>query len=162
MNGEMRLQEIVDDLKCCLQKKEDEIKKLQKIIMENKRIEPMGKSEIGKLIQCHMPMLTENQISLMTQNKQRVNWTNDELSKGFTSAFFSQRCHRYWINDLQVPLPAVRTLNRYAARMVIAPGLLHDVLLMLKGYAAQLSEAERQVQVLLITFCFVWVTLRIT
>ncbi|KAG4068381.1 hypothetical protein HA402_007901, partial [Bradysia odoriphaga] len=91
-----------------------------------------------------MPMLTENQIALMTKRKKRVTWTTEELSKGFTSAFFSQRCHRFWIHDLAILLPSVRTLNRYAARMVIAPGILNDVLLMLKGFTAQLSEAERQ------------------
>ncbi|KAG4073211.1 hypothetical protein HA402_013476 [Bradysia odoriphaga] len=135
---------IVEDLKICLRKKEQEIKELQKKVVMNERPEPKGE-DIVKFIHFHMPMLTENQISLMTKQKQRVNWTNEELSKGFTSAFFSQRCHGYWINDLQIPLPAVRTLNRYAARMVIAPGMLHDVLIMLEGYVAHLPDEERQV-----------------
>ncbi len=80
------------------------------------QLQPKAK-DLVKFIKSHMPMLSENQILLMTHQKQRVNWTNEELSKGFTSAFFSQRCHNYWIKDIHIPLPAIRTLNRYAARM---------------------------------------------
>ncbi len=142
-----RLKDIVNDLKVCLKKKECEIAALQKKVTESQRVEPMSKNEVNIFIRKHIPMLTENQIALMTKQKKVVTWTNDELSKGFTSAYFSQRGHQYWIRDLQIPLPALRTLNKYAARMVIAPGILKDVLVMLEGYAAQLSKTERQVRV---------------
>lgn len=66
-----------------------------------------------------MPMLSENEISLMSKQKERVNWTNEEVSKRFTSGFFLVRCHGFWINDLQI---------------------LHNVLIMLEGYAAHLTD----------------------
>ncbi len=147
------MEAVIDDLKICLQKKEDEIKALQKKIAQIEQPQPKGK-DLVKFIKSHMPMLSENQILLMTHQKQRVKWTNEELSKGFTSAFFSQRCHNYWIKDIHIPLPAVRTLNRYAARMVIAPGILHDVLLMLEGYVAHLLVEEREVNTVTVQFLF--------
>lgn len=132
---------IIEELKLCLQKKEEEIAKLQKLLASQE----LSKSETVEFIKKQLPMLTENQIKLMTKQKKKVYWTTGEIATGFTLSYFNSRGYNYLIQKLEYPLPAIRTLNDWAQKLTIAPGILNDVLFMLKNYAQTLTEAERQV-----------------
>ncbi|KAG4068974.1 hypothetical protein HA402_005635 [Bradysia odoriphaga] len=93
-------------------------------------------------------MLTDNQIALMTKKKKRVNWTCDEIAKGFTLSFFNRRGYDYLIHSLQYPLPSLRTLQIWSSNMSLVPGkILTDSFIVLKALSETLSNGERQVVV---------------
>lgn len=81
----IRKDDVIDDLRNCLVRNETEIKQLQKKI---KTKSELSNEELQNLIKIVFPMLTENQIKIMTSQKKRVNWTCDEISIGFALSFF--------------------------------------------------------------------------
>lgn len=92
-----------------------------------------------------LPMLTINQLSLMTGAKKRVNWTTDEIANGFAMSFFSTRGYNYLINKLQIPEPSVRTLQEWGENVSVKPGILNDSLTVLKALRETLTDGESQV-----------------
>lgn len=134
--------DLVEDLRTCLVRNESEIIRLRKQISEF----GLSIEEQLKLIARLLPMLTENQIKLMTKQKKWVKWTCDEISIGFALSFFSRRAYRYLLYQLQYPLPAIRTLQLWGQKMNIGPGTLTDSLTVLKALRNSLTEGESQVR----------------
>ena len=139
----IRKDDVIDDLRNCLVRNETEIKHFQKKI---KTKTELSNEELQNLIKIMLPMLTENQIKIMTSQKKRVNWTCDEISIGFALSFFSRRGYAYLIYKLQYPLPAIRTLQLWSQNMNIAPGILKDSFVVLKAMRNSLTDGESQVR----------------
>lgn len=132
----------IKDLKSCLAINELEISRLQKGNMGTASLRDNLQNEFGRFF----PMLTPNQIALMTGQKKRVNWTCEEIARGFTLSFFHKRAYNYTINSLKFPLPAIRTLQKWSENMSVLPGVvLKDSLVVLKALSATLTEGQRQV-----------------
>lgn len=146
MNNLIEANKVISDLKECLKIKETEIEILLKAC-ESKTLppKPLCKVAVEEMISQKLPMLTSNQIKLMTKHKKRVSWTADELAKGFTSVYHGHRSHNFWTKTMQIPLPAIRTLNTWASKITIAPGILKDVLVMLRSFVETMDEKDRQV-----------------
>ncbi|KAJ6644629.1 hypothetical protein Bhyg_09598 [Pseudolycoriella hygida] len=132
--------DLVEDLRMCLIRNEKEIAMLQNRMSKF----DLSVEEQRNLIIDLLPMLTENQITLMTKQKKRVNWTCDEISIGFALSFFSRRAYRYLIYQLQYALPAIRTLQLWSQNMDIGPGILKDSFTVLKAMRNSLTEGEAQ------------------
>lgn len=135
----------IDDLRACQSISENEIKRLQKLSGGSKRKSNFQNDVDG--LSKQFPMLTNNQIALMTKKKKRVNWTCDEIAKGFTLSFFNRRGYDYLIHSLQYPLPSLRTLQIWSSNMSLVPGkMLTDSFIVLKALSETLSNGERQVR----------------
>ncbi|KAJ6639791.1 Transposable element P transposase [Pseudolycoriella hygida] len=132
--------DLVEDLRMCLIRNEKEIPMLQNRMSKF----DLSVEEQRNLIIDLLPMLTENQITLMTKQKKRVNWTCDEISIGFALSFFSRRAYMYLIYQLQYALPAIRTLQLWSQNMDIGPGILKDSFTVLKAMRNSLTEGEAQ------------------
>lgn len=135
--------DVINDLKFCLASADGEVQGLQKQMKsENSVSTEITKAEICKLF----PMLTSNQISLMTKEKKQVQWTVDEIANGFTHSYFGKRGYNFTIHNLGIPKPSIRTLQRWAQKMKVAPGFLDDSFVVLDGLSKTYAEAERQVR----------------
>lgn len=77
----------------------------------------MSEVEIRKFL----PMLTENQISIMTKRKKQVHWTVDEIANGFTHCYLGKRRYNFTIHSLGIPQPSVRTLHRWVEKINVSP-----------------------------------------
>lgn len=129
------------NLRNCLKMSEAEISNLRKKIQSKAYFPKVSTDEIHNIL----PMLTKNQLSLMTGEKLRVNWTNEEVATGFALSYFSRRGYNYLIHKLLIPQPSVRTLQEWAQNMSVKPGILKDSLVVLKGLRETLTEGESQV-----------------
>lgn len=87
--------------------------------------------------------LTRNQSDLLLGVKKRVNWSNEELSRGFTLRFFGLPGYDYLTKNLGMPFPRSSCLRQYASRMDMRQGFLNEVLQMLKAKSQSMSEFER-------------------
>lgn len=135
--------DIIKDLKLCLSRTEDEMKGLQKQVkIGNPISKDTLKAEVSKLF----PMLTANQIAIMTKEKKKVVWTVEEVATGFTHSYLGKRGYNFTIHKLGIPLPSIRTLQRWGEKMKVAPGFLDDSFIILKGLSKTYTEAERQVR----------------
>lgn len=135
--------DLIDDLRECLVRNETEIKKLQKTITTKT---DLSHEQLPNFIKSMFPMLTENQIAVMTRQKKRVNWTCDEISIGFALSFFSKRGYVYLIHKLQYALPSIRTLQVWSQNISIVPGFLKDSAIVLTALRKTLTEGESQVR----------------
>ncbi|KAG4065025.1 hypothetical protein HA402_004148 [Bradysia odoriphaga] len=133
---------VIDDLKLCLSRTNNDFQNLRNQFMSENRVRNIvSETEIQKML----PMLTPNQIALMTKRKNKVRWTVDEIANGFTHCYLSKRGYNFTIHNLGIPQPSVRTLHRWAENMNVSPGVLKDSLIVLDGLSKTLTEAERQV-----------------
>jgi hypothetical protein len=96
-----------------------------------------------KLKQNMSPVLTSNQIDLITNKKKRVRWTKEELCTAFTIRYFGIKSYNYLRNQLNYPLPSLTTLRRYAAKLNLKEGILTDLLKMMKMTGIEKSDRER-------------------
>lgn len=90
----------IENLRSCEQINKQEIKRLRKLI-ESQRCSHVQNDEIKKLF----PMLTHNQILIMSGQRKRVNWTCEEIARGFALSFFNRRGYDYLVNKLMFPMP---------------------------------------------------------
>lgn len=136
--------QIINDLMECLRRAENEIKKLQKQIgLKSSVSTKQIKDEIAKAL----PMLTPNQLSLMTGEKKRVNWTSEEISRGFAHSYFSRSGYNYGIHKMKIPQPSVRTLQKWGEKLPIEPGMLEGCFVVLKALRETLTDGESQVRI---------------
>lgn len=130
------------DLKLCVQRNEIELKKFRQTKTYVKTSSIPSNAEIQKAL----PMLTTNQISLMTKTKKRVNWTAEEISKGFALSFMGKRGYNFTIHELGLPMPSLRTLYEWGERITLKPGVLEDCFIVLSAMKAQLTIEQSQVR----------------
>lgn len=105
--------------------------------------EPDDKLIAEKAREMLKPVFTQNQLDKLTGQKRRVNWTNQELSTGYTLRYFSAAGYDYLTKELKYPLPRPSCLREYASKMDMRQGFLYDSLAMLKIAAPNLTERDR-------------------
>lgn len=135
--------DLIENLRICLLRNESEMKALQN------KIQPrtdLSNEEVLNMTEVLFPMLTKNQIHIMTKQKKRVNWTCDEISTGFAMSFFSRRGYSYLTHKLQYPLPSIRTLQLWSQKMTTGPGILEDSFVLMEAMRKSLTEGESQVR----------------
>lgn len=123
---------VIKNLKMCLAIKEQKIQ-----VLESKE-----RNDSLKMLP-----FSDNQIDIMCNKKKRVVWTPEEISEGFTMSYFNRRGYLYLIKNLKYPLPSIRTLNRYAQKLTITPGIILDSFRMLNAFSKNLKDVERLVTI---------------
>ncbi|KAJ6642723.1 Transposable element P transposase [Pseudolycoriella hygida] len=134
--------DLIKNLRICLLRNESEMKALQTQIKTKPNL---SHEETLKTIELLFPMLSKNQINIMTNQKKRVNWTCEEISTGFALSFFSRRGYCYLIHKLHYPLPSIRTLQLWSQKMTIGPGIIEDSFVVMAAMRSSLTEGESQV-----------------
>lgn len=85
----------------------------------------------------HLSSLTKTQENRLVGKK--VNWTTEDLIKAMTVRSASLKAYETVQKIWKFPLPSARTLRRYAANFNCKPGILLDVLEILKNEAASME-----------------------
>lgn len=102
-----------------------------------------------------------------------VNWTVDEIATGFALSYMGKRGYNFTIHKLGIPLPSIRTLQKWGERIKISPDILYDCFMILKAMGSSLTEEEfscefarlfhfynKFVYLSVVVTCFVWKTVR--
>jgi hypothetical protein len=100
-----------------------------------------GKREVIKILE---KIFTEKQVqALMTG--QPVNWETEDVAGAIALAACSKKALRLVRDDMGIPLPSDRTIQRWTAKIKAQPGMQEKVLTILKKVGATLEEKERLV-----------------
>lgn len=88
-------------------------------------------------------VLSENQIDIILKRKSRVVWTQEELSNAFTIRYFSSKAYTFLRDQLNLPLPALSTLTKWAGKIKVTSGLLEDILKIMKIASLTMSDLDK-------------------
>ncbi|KFM75205.1 Transposable element P transposase, partial [Stegodyphus mimosarum] len=89
-------------------------------------------------------IFTDNQIRFLVSNKKFVKWNADDICKSATLRAVSRRCYSYLRQKMGFPLPSISTLKRWVScSFRCSPGLLHDVLQVMRAGALKMTIQER-------------------
>ncbi|GBO12587.1 Transposable element P transposase [Araneus ventricosus] len=142
---EKELEKTKEDTKKNQRKKIKEMKtkaQIGRILTENKSL----KSEVKKLSKIEenfKNILTATQINAVIENKSKIKWTAEDISRHLIIRSISRRAYEYWRNQIGIPLPSASTLKRWCSNFSCRPGMLHDVLLVMQKTFHSKPEAER-------------------
>ncbi|KAF6205530.1 hypothetical protein GE061_019703 [Apolygus lucorum] len=80
-------------------------------------------------------IFTPGQITslLSQQQPKKILWKNDDIASAISLRSISSKCYRYLRIKLHYPLPAPSTLRKWIARIEFSPGILHNVLTIMKN-----------------------------
>lgn len=128
--------------------------KSEKLINENKYLlgqyNCMMKNEKKELYDeiktLLSPYFTDTQISLIVNKKSgshKPHWTFDDVCAAISLHSISPKCYKYLKEVKNFPLPSVSTLNRYARSFKCEPGLLVEVISLLRSKCDTLKEVEK-------------------
>lgn len=124
------------------------------IVQLNNQIENLKKTnlqiqetnEAQFLTKCKerfQPVLTPKQISLILGRSKRTVWDAEDLTRAFTLRYNSFKAYMYMKNTLQFPLPAISTLQKWAAKIEMKPGVLKDILKLMKIAGTKMDKFDR-------------------
>lgn len=131
-----------------LQKTNEDAASISKLKRENQYLRRKNNKTPLKYKKMHKvltSMFTSNQISVLLGLKKHVNWTSEEISLAFTLRYLSKRCFLFLRRKLNIPLPGISTLQRWASRFQIQQGLLETVFKYLEAAKVTLKAVERVV-----------------
>ena len=83
----------------------NEVDQLEKELSDFKTSTILSSQFLAKMKDALKQTLSSNQIDLIIGQKNRVRWTNAEISKAFTLRYFSKRSYKYKIIYLNIPMP---------------------------------------------------------
>ncbi|GBM73070.1 Transposable element P transposase [Araneus ventricosus] len=142
---EKELEKTKEETKKNQRKKIKEMKtkaQIARILTENKSL----KSEVKKLSKIEenfKNILTATQINAVIENKSKIKWTAEDISRHLIIRSISRRAYEYWRNQIGIPLPSASTLKRWCSKFSCRPGMLHDVFLVMQKTFHSKPEAER-------------------
>lgn len=147
--------EIIRSLEENIKKYQDSLTESDKIIGQlNTKIENLKTinlqiqetNEAQFLTKCKerfQPALTPKQISLILGKSKRTVWDAEDLSRAFTLRYNSFKAYMYMKNTLHFPLPAISTLQKWAAKFEMKPGVLKDILKLMKIAGTKMDKFDR-------------------
>jgi hypothetical protein len=103
------------------------------------------KELISKVKELVSPLLSSNQIDLLTNHKKQVRWTREEISSAFSLRYLSLRSYKHLRKNMNFPLPSTATLQRYASKINLREGVLNDVINMMSLAGHDMTDRERAV-----------------
>jgi len=135
-----------DTLKEVNEKEKEHLKKLEELDKATKKIkEEWPRANFVQNMKDSLKgSLSSNQIDLILGIKKTVRWTKEELSLAFTLRYFSQRAYRYIGDDMKIPVPVPRTLQRYSSKIDLKQGILEDILKFIGSYSQTLKPMDRE------------------
>lgn len=118
-----------------------EIENLKKIIVEIQ--ETNEEQFLTKCKERFQPTLTPKQTAIILGKLKRTVWDAEDLSRAFTLRYNSFKAYLYMRNTLHLPLPAISTLQKWAAKFEMKPGLLKDILVLMKIAGTKMDKFDR-------------------
>lgn len=102
--------------------------------------------KMKELLQMEMTLqkiFTPSQLEMMSTQKRKKKWTEEDISRGIVTRAISRKAYDFWRNKIGIPLPSASTLKRWCAKFPCYPGILHNVLLLMKKCSENLTEKEK-------------------
>lgn len=84
-----------------------------------------------------------SQIDSIFNDSKITRWTDDDMSKAITLRSLSPKAYRYIKEVCSFPYPSVSTLQRWASKLYVEPGILPTVLNLLNLQAKGMTKQER-------------------
>lgn len=86
---------------------------------------------------------TPSQIDSMLSDKPVTQWQDEDICKAITLQSLSPKGYRYLRESMKLPFPSKSTLNRWASKLNVEPGVMPSVLQLLHHKAESMTELER-------------------
>ena len=100
-----------------------------------------SKHEISNTEKKLMEIFSKGQIKKLKQGTKRLNWTEEDIARSITLYSASAKAYKL-LKKKAFPLPAVRTLQCWAKKLDITPGILQPVMKLMLA-ATQLDETQK-------------------
>jgi len=137
----------------------ERVKQLEETILEQKKIIESCKKENQMLTsKKHATAIVSNELqkyfspsqakSIMTQK--RVNWSEEDIVKGLMLRSLSRKSYQFIRKKKLFPVPSISTLRKWVSKFDCSPGILNDVMMMLKKQISIDSNEKLKLGV----FCF--------
>lgn len=123
------------------------IKKLKKML-SNLKLKNKGQQAVSQWIG---KLLTPTQIKCIESNKQ-IRWTNTDISRCVMIRALSPKAYDFWRENFQFPLPSATTLRRWCAKFTCYPGILSNVLRLMKIHFENCSTSNTNDKLCVINF----------
>lgn len=142
------LEEKVKQMEESTTKSESVIVQLKNEVENSKKlhVELQETSEEQFVTKCKarfQPVLTPKQIQVILRKSTRTVWDMEDLSRAFTLRYHSFKGYVYMRNTLHLPLPSISTLQKWAAKFEMKPGILTDILRLMKAAGTKMTKFER-------------------
>lgn len=80
---------------------------------------------------------------LINENKSKVKWCADDISSAMSLHSVSPRAYRFIRKTMKISLPSISTLRNWAQKFDVTPGILNDVLRIMKLKGENMTVFER-------------------
>lgn len=90
-------------------------------------------------------LFTPSQIKKLKNSQGKVNWSAEDITQAITLHKLSPKGYKYLRTTLKYPLPGKSTLKKWASKISCQPGILNEVLLVLKSKVPMLGWNENLV-----------------
>lgn len=115
-------------------------KMTKKMRMQDKMVQKQTKEKVYEILR---PVFTIGQIKkLLNPNKKAIKWNSDDIATAIALRSVTPKGYRY-LRKKNYPLPALSTLRKKAAEIMIEPGVLEEVLSVMKSKEKDLSSQEK-------------------
>ena len=112
---------------------QENLRKVKRILADNRK----------KHSTCLKKYLTPGQVKAVLSEKTRTRWSVEDIRAAVTLRALSSSCYSYLRNRRSFPLPGLSTLRRWTQSISCKPGLLYDIIELLKQRAVVLDEREK-------------------
>lgn len=86
---------------------------------------------------------TPCQIDAMLSDTPVKQWQDEDICRAITLQSLSPKGYRYLRESMKLPFPSKSTLNRWASKLYVEPGVMPSVLQLLHHKAESMTELER-------------------
>lgn len=100
---------------------------------------------VEKVFKIVSPTLTRTQVEKIVLRKKKIVWKTEDISRALTLRYLGKRSYLYLRDMLQMPLPALSTLRRWASKLDMRPGLLKQVVEVMKIASTKMEEKDKYV-----------------
>lgn len=87
--------------------------------------------------------LSPAQVDLALKLKQRVQWSEEDISRAFGIRYFSKGAYNYIRDTIKYPLPSPSTLMKWSGRLDIKPGFFDKVLKIMQVCGQTMTPTDR-------------------
>lgn len=147
----IELRKKVEDLEkitADLRRREAALRKLKtpRYVISIKRRSSSPKLHMGALRREMVKVLstcfTEGQIRCLLGGKKRVKWSSEDIANALTLRSLSKKAYEY-LRKRNIPLPCRSTLQKWIRQFKCRPGILGEVLCLLKARASNYKDSEK-------------------
>lgn len=117
-------------------------KKDKKLGVQERKISKAKNKEMKYQRILHS-VFTPGQLKILSNEKKKTKWCSEDIASAISLRSISPKAYRFVRNSMKIPLPAMSTLKNWARKFDVMPGILNDVLAIMKHKAGSLTELER-------------------